>query len=79
MIFNCPGSDKFKKPYPENIKCLSCGGEVEIWTDELSAGCPHCGKMVLRHGEQCCLEWCKHARECAGEKIYEDYMRKIRR
>jgi len=74
MIFNCPGSQKFKQPQPENIKCPFCGGEVEIWSDEFQAPCPKCGKTVSKDGTQCCLDWCKEARECVGEEIYKRYV-----
>jgi predicted RNA-binding Zn-ribbon protein involved in translation (DUF1610 family) len=73
MIFSCPGSQKFKQPQPENIKCPSCGSEVEIWTDEAQALCANCGKRVSRPGGQSCLDWCKYAKECVGEEVYKRY------
>lgn len=68
MIFNCPGSQKFKQPQPEDIKCPHCGREVEIWTDESGARCPNCKQCVLRQTGQSCLDWCKYAGECSGFK-----------
>ncbi|MCM8796214.1 MAG: hypothetical protein NC928_05995 [Candidatus Omnitrophica bacterium] len=35
MIFECPGTKRFKRPEPKTIRCSSCGDEVEIWTDEI--------------------------------------------
>jgi hypothetical protein len=75
MIMNCPGQDRFKHPTPENIKCVFCGEEVEIWTDEASTVCPKCKKTVTRDGGQSCLDWCKYAKECVGEDIYKKYMK----
>jgi DNA-directed RNA polymerase subunit RPC12/RpoP len=76
MSFNqCPGSDKLRHPYPEFIKCPDCGEEVEIWTDEVKAKCPKCKKTVSRPQGQNCLDWCKSARECVGEEIYNKYLR----
>ena len=77
MIQECPGSQRFKKPYPETFKCSRCGADVEIWSDEFSAPCPQCGIKVDRGagGDQCCLDWCKSAKECVGEKIYKDYLK----
>lgn len=75
MMPGCPGSQKFKRPQPENIKCPFCGGEVEIWTDEFEAVCPGCKKTVSRGGEQSCLDWCKEARKCVGDEIYERYLK----
>ena len=73
MIFNCPGSQKFKTPQPETIKCPHCREEVEIWTDEVWAICPKCKKKVTRKAEQTCLDWCKYAKVCAGEELYRKY------
>ena len=73
-LINCPGSDRFKQPRPEFIKCPFCKAEVEIWTDELSASCPSCKKTVSRQAEQSCLEWCKYAKECVGTQTYNKYL-----
>ncbi len=73
MIDGCPGSQKFKQPQPEEIPCPFCGEGVEIWTDEFRAECAKCKKQVLRGG-QSCLDWCKAARECVGDEIYNRYM-----
>jgi predicted amidophosphoribosyltransferase len=74
MIFNCPGSDRFKKPHPEIVKCPFCGEEVEVWSDEAGASCPKCRRTVSRDGVQCCIDWCSHARECVGVEEYKRYM-----
>lgn len=74
MIFNCPGSQKFRQPSPEMIKCPYCSGEVEIWTDEATAACPKCKNSVYREQGQSCLDWCKYAKECVGEEKYNKYM-----
>lgn len=66
MIFECPGSQKFRQPQPEIIKCGYCMTEVEIWTDEVKAKCPSCQRIVCRAERQSCLDWCRHARTCAG-------------
>ena len=71
----CPGSQKFRQPQPEEIKCPYCGKEVEIWTDEIKATCPNCKKVVFRKQEEMgCLEWCKYAKECVGGQVYDNYM-----
>ena len=75
MIFNCPGSQKFKHPQPETIKCQHCGQETEIWTDEAEVACQSCKKIIRREEGQSCLDWCKYAKECVGEKIYNRYMK----
>jgi len=75
MITGCPGSQKFKKPQPENIKCHYCGEEVEIWTDEAEAKCTKCGRTISREKGQSCLDWCKYAKACVGDEIYERFMK----
>jgi HD superfamily phosphodiesterase/predicted RNA-binding Zn-ribbon protein involved in translation (DUF1610 family) len=75
VVFECPGSRKFRQPLPEFINCPGCGQEVEIWTDEVKATCPRCKKTVVRNQEESCLDWCEYARECVGEKTFENYMK----
>ena len=75
MAFQCPGSLGVKEPKPELVKCSNCGYEVEIWTDEVKMACPRCKRKVSKALEQSCLEWCKYAKECAGEAIYNKYIK----
>ncbi|MDP3731488.1 MAG: HD domain-containing protein [Candidatus Omnitrophota bacterium] len=71
----CPGSKKFKEPQPENIKCPSCGTEVEVWSDEIQFLCPNCKNTTIRQQEGAsCLDWCKYAKECVGGETYNKYM-----
>lgn len=67
---SCPGSRAIREPIPENIKCSTCGREVEIWTDELKASCPGCGSKVYRAQQASCIDWCSHAKECVGPETY---------
>lgn len=71
----CPGSQKFREPQPESIKCPNCGGEVEIWSDEIQVICPNCNNKILRPQEGAsCLDWCKYAKECVGDETYNKYI-----
>jgi DNA-directed RNA polymerase subunit RPC12/RpoP len=74
MTFRCPGSQIFSQPHPEFMKCRFCGAEVEIWTDEVRARCPACKKITVRKQPQSCLDWCKFAKDCVGEKVYNTYV-----
>lgn len=74
MIEKCPGAKTFIQPKPEVVTCCFCGEEVEIWTDEVKTTCPKCRGTVMRQGTPSCLEWCKYAKECVGEKAYNKYM-----
>ena len=78
MNFKCPGSQKFSQPQPEIIRCLRCGEEVEIWTDEVKARCPKCKDEVTRDSGQSCLDWCRYAKECVGEAVYKKYMENMK-
>jgi DNA-directed RNA polymerase subunit RPC12/RpoP len=70
----CPGARILRQPKPESIKCTTCGGDVEIWSDESRATCPSCKATVVREGGMSCLDWCKMGKECVGEEIYNTYM-----
>lgn len=74
MILGCPGAKLFKQPEPQILKCQFCEGEVEIWTDEVRAVCPDCGNSITRKQLQSCLDWCKFAKECVGENLYNKYL-----
>ena len=71
----CPGSKLLRQPAPETFTCPSCGGEVEIWTDEPKRKCPSCRTPVYRDAGMSCLDWCKRGKECVGDSIYDNYMR----
>jgi hypothetical protein len=66
----CPGSKEIRHPKPEEITCLHCGTEVEIWSDETETKCKSCGKSVSREIGPTCLDWCAFAKECVGEEKY---------
>ena len=69
----CPGSKFIRQPKPEQFTCPSCGEEVEIWSDEISAKCSSCATTVVRDGTMSCIEWCAMARDCVGEDAYNDF------
>ena len=51
-------------PKPSFLKCPSCNGDVEIWSDEESVPCPNCGAMVSKGKIQSCLDYCEFADKC---------------
>lgn len=67
MILKCPGQDK-RNIKAEIIKCLHCGYEIEIFSDEMKARCPACKGLTCRARLPSCVDWCKSARLCIGEK-----------
>lgn len=71
---HCPGSMSLREPQPETIYCGNCGHELEIWSDERMVRCDNCGAPVMKDRGASCLDWCKMARECVGEAVYERYL-----
>jgi len=65
MIYKCPGQDK-RNITAELLKCAKCGYEKEIFSDEIKSQCPKCRSISYREVLPACIDWCKHARECAG-------------
>lgn len=68
----CPGARTVREPAPEYINCPHCGQEMEIWSDELVARCPHCKRPVMQQRGASCLDWCAHAAECVGATKYRN-------
>lgn len=71
---SCPGSRLIRQPVPEDIVCIHCGEEVEIWSFEAITRCPKCGGVVCRIQGATCLDWCAAAKSCVGEATYERIM-----
>jgi hypothetical protein len=66
MAMRCPGQD-MRNLTVSLHKCPGCGAEVELFSDENSVKCRHCGTRVRRDQVPSCIGWCSHARECVGE------------
>ena len=71
----CPGARFLRQPKPEMFDCPVCGEEVEIWSDEIRGVCANCGRTLFREGNMSCLQWCKFARECVGDQLYDRYQK----
>ena len=71
---SCPGSRLIRQPVPEDIVCIHCGEEVEIWSFEAITRCPKCGGVVCRIQGATCLDWCAAAKTCVGEEAYNRIM-----
>jgi DNA-directed RNA polymerase subunit RPC12/RpoP len=52
--------------------CPECGSEVEIFSNEIKVKCT-CGFVVFNDVVSC-IQWCKHAKECVGEEMYQRFM-----
>ena len=78
LFGECPGSERIRKPYPEEIRCC-CGETVEIWSDEVSALCKKCDKKITRDMLPSCLDWCAMAKDCVGHEKYKRYLESKKR
>ncbi len=66
----CPGRDKELRA--KIIKCPGCGYLIEFFSDDLRRNCPQCKAEVRQDKLPSCIDWCKSARECLGEKLWKD-------
>jgi len=75
---SCPGSREIREPFPQEILCPHCGAQVEIWSDEVETECHSCHKIVRREMSPTCIQWCPAARECVGDRKYEELIRALK-
>jgi NADH pyrophosphatase NudC (nudix superfamily) len=75
MFDKCPGANSIRTPKLKVKKCPECGGDVEIFSTDLQVQCPTCGHAVFDN-LQSCITWCKYAKECVGEDLYERLTKK---
>lgn len=73
MLSECPGTSRFKTPTLEVRTCPVCGAEIEIFSTDISVTCDKCG-FVAYNDIQSCIAWCKYARQCVGDEMYEKLM-----
>jgi len=76
MFDSCPGAAQFTRTPTLKIKrCPECGGNVEIFSTDMQVKCDHCGFIIYNDLESC-IQWCKYAKECVGEELYNKLKRK---
>jgi len=73
MLDHCPGAANLRTPTLAIKKCPHCGEEVELFSNDISVKCSNCGFVVYNEIESC-VQWCKHAKECVGEEMYNRIM-----
>ncbi|MDP2939446.1 MAG: phosphohydrolase [Candidatus Omnitrophota bacterium] len=66
----CPGREKGLDA--KIIKCPACGYLIEFFSDELKRKCPNCKTEVRQDKLPSCIDWCKSARECLGDKLWKE-------
>ena len=73
MEGRCPGADTVLRPTIILKECPECGEEIELFSTDESAKCSKCGFTVYNEVESC-LKWCKYAKKCVDEGLYEKIM-----
>ena len=74
LFFQCPGAARLRQPTIEEKVCPVCGNLIEIFSTDVTAACDKCG-FVAYNDAQNCIEWCKYAKQCIGEELYNKLMR----
>ena len=64
------------KPRTPTLKekiCPQCGQVIELFSIDTEVACDHCG-FVAYNDDLSCVQWCKYARKCVGDEMYEQLM-----
>ncbi|MCL2882890.1 MAG: hypothetical protein FWF30_00240 [Coriobacteriia bacterium] len=73
-ISGCPGAGNITGTPTLKVKtCPICGAEVQLFSTDFDLACPKCG-FVVYNDVISCVRWCKMARECVGDEMYEQLM-----
>ncbi|MBR6206948.1 MAG: hypothetical protein IKQ73_07275 [Oscillospiraceae bacterium] len=54
--------------------CPNCGAEIEMFSVDTEMKCEKCGYTVY-NDTLSCVQWCKYARQCVGDEMYERMMK----
>lgn len=72
MIFSgCQG--KPRTPTITEKICPQCGSTIELFSTDTEVACEHCG-FVVYNDTLSCVQWCKYAKQCVGEEMYNHMM-----
>ena len=69
MFDKCPGAANIRTPTIKLKKCPECGEEVEVFSNDVKVTCTKCG-FIVYNDIQSCVQWCKHAKQCVDEQLY---------
>ena len=64
---------KSKEITLEERICPQCGNVIELFSVDTEVACEHCG-FVAYNDTLSCVQWCKYAKQCVGEEMYEKMM-----
>ena len=71
IMDGCQG--KPRTPTLEEKICPQCGNPIEIFSTDTQVTCEICGFVAYNDGLSC-VQWCKYARKCVGDEMYERMM-----
>ena len=63
-----------KTPTITEKVCPNCGNVIELFSIDTEVACDKCG-FVAYNDELSCVQWCKYAKDCVGEEMYEHPMK----
>ena len=71
MFEGCQG--KPRTPTIHEKICPKCGNIIELFSIDTEVACDHCG-FVAYNDTLSCVQWCKYAKQCVGEDVYNHMM-----
>ncbi len=76
MNSSCPGAGNIRIAELSIKQCPSCGGEIEIFSNEWQSHCENCGFTVYKELSSC-IRWCRFAEVCLGKEVYQRFKNEI--
>ena len=70
------GQGKPRTPTLEEKTCPRCGAVIEVFSSDTEVACDNCG-FVVYNDSLSCVQWCKYARKCVGDELYEKMKRNV--
>ena len=71
IMEGCQG--KPRTPTLEEKICPNGGSVIEIFSTDTQVACEKCG-FIAYNDSLSCVQWCKYARKCVGDEMYERMM-----
>ena len=71
IMSGCQG--RSKTPEIHEKVCPNCGHTIEIFSIDTEAVCENCGQTIYNDTLDC-VQWCKYARQCVGDAMYDHMM-----
>ena len=71
ILGGCQG--KPRTPTIHEKTCPQCGSVIEMFSIDTEMACEKCG-FVAYNDSLSCVQWCKYAKQCVGEEMYNAMM-----